>query len=96
MLEIPPTPPANFASCPGLNIGAGQPGCAPYWELALLSYCSQLSGQNCAYCVLGLPGPARLPCGSQDELWYGHDKEDKNCVQRGRQARRVGVKLADN
>ncbi|KAJ9060746.1 hypothetical protein DSO57_1027709 [Entomophthora muscae] len=70
MLEIPPTPPANCASCPGLqlvgvcpyhSIGAGQPGCTPYWELMSASYCSQLPGQNYAYCVHGLPGTGLPP-----------------------------------
>ncbi|KAJ9059459.1 hypothetical protein DSO57_1002036 [Entomophthora muscae] len=67
------SPLVNCASCPGLHIGAGQPGRAPYWELTLSSYCSQLSDQNCAYCVLGLPGPAAFPAGVQPDSGMDHD-----------------------
>ncbi|KAJ9082435.1 hypothetical protein DSO57_1004694 [Entomophthora muscae] len=46
MKEIPAAPPTQCASCPGIqqvgirlhhSIGAGQPGRAPYWELAPLA-----------------------------------------------------------
>ncbi|KAJ9069148.1 hypothetical protein DSO57_1021550 [Entomophthora muscae] len=67
MLEIPPTLPLPTVP-PAQNFSR-----ASYWDLVFPSYCSQISGQNCAYCVLGLPGPAASPAGVQPDSGMGHD-----------------------
>ncbi|KAJ9086162.1 hypothetical protein DSO57_1006980 [Entomophthora muscae] len=65
MKEIPVVPPTQYASCPGLHIGAGQPGCAPEWELAPPSYCSQLSGLILPIVYMAFQAQPASPVGVQ-------------------------------
>ncbi|KAJ9065735.1 hypothetical protein DSO57_1016476 [Entomophthora muscae] len=73
MLEIPPTPPANCASFPGLHIGAGQPGCAPYWELASLATAVNYLVKIAPIVYLLFQARPTLPTGAQPDSVMGHD-----------------------